>query len=76
MDPDVVAGVDDLAKRLAWSRSKLIQDVVVRVVHAFKPMIMKKKLDPKRNPLLKMSGAGGESSGRVSENIDEIYDVD
>jgi len=74
LDSKVVDGLDDLSSELDWSRSYLIRDVLVRVMKAYKPVILqRRKVKVKENPLLKMSGAGGKGPGDVSKNIDEIY---
>ncbi len=63
-----------LSNGIGISRSRLIQDVVSRVVREWEKVLSAPRtVDVSNHPLLKMAGFAKSPTGHVSENIDEIY---
>jgi len=74
LNPNSVETFDELAKILNSSRSEILRDVLDRVAREYKKLIKSVNLTKvKNNPLLRMAGYAKSPSGRVSQNIDEIY---
>ena len=74
LNPTSVDTVDDLARELDISRSQIIRDVLDRMAREYKKILsIRNKISPKNNPLLKMAGIGKSSTGKISENVDDIY---
>ncbi|OGG15857.1 hypothetical protein A3D78_03030 [Candidatus Gottesmanbacteria bacterium RIFCSPHIGHO2_02_FULL_39_14] len=74
LDPDNLALVDELARELKVTRSKIMRDaldaVATRYVKA-KELIKPKK--SQKNALLEMAGIEESKTGTVGLNVDEIY---
>ena len=77
LEPHAVQTVDLLAQGIGISRSRLIQDVVSRVVCEYEKVLSASRVvDISNHPLLKMAGVirGVKGAKRsVAENVDEIY---
>lgn len=75
LNPDRVLIIDDLAQELDISRSQIFRDVLDRVTLGYEKLLRSAVAirEKNSNPLLKMAGFAKSSTGRVSENIDEIY---
>lgn len=73
LNPQSVEIMDDVARLLDISRSQIIRDVVDRVAREYKKLLLVRTKPSLDNPLLKMAGFAKSPTGRVSQNIDEIY---
>lgn len=74
LDQGKVKIVEKLAQDLNMSRSQIIRDVLDRVIPEYEKLIKASvKIYNKNNPLLKMAGFAKSTTGRLSENVDEIY---
>lgn len=74
LDPKSVEVFDDLAHALKASRAKILRDAIDRVALGYRKVLsFTRTAQTKDNPLLKMAGFAKSPTGKVSENIDEIY---
>lgn len=74
LNPESVDTADEMARLIDISRSQILRDVIDRVMREYrKIMAASKRLNSRNNPLLKMAGFAKSPTGRVSENVDEIY---
>lgn len=77
LDPNDVAQVDRLAKKLKIKRSQIIRDatkaVALRYARSYEMLESKQ---PKKNPLLSLIGFANSKTGTVGLDIDEIYEKD
>ncbi len=74
LEPKAVQTIDLLSQGIGISRSRLIQDVVSRVVREYvKVLTAAASFRLKNNPLLKMAGFAKGLPSNLSQNIDEIY---
>lgn len=77
LEPNAVQTIDMLSQGIGISRSRLIQDVVSRVVREYKKVLsVPRFIDVNKHPLLQMAGFAKSPTGHVAENIDEIYERD
>lgn len=76
-EPKAVQTIDMLSQGIGISRSRLIQDVVSRVVREYEKILsVPRFIDIRKHPLLQMAGIikGVKGMGRsIAENVDEIY---
>lgn len=73
LNPQSVATMDDVARLLDVSRSQIIRDVVDRVAHEYRKLLLAGTKSRSDNPLLKMAGIIKGINPGISENVDEIY---
>lgn len=77
LEPKAVQTIDMLSQGIGISRSRLIQDVVSRVVCEYEKVLsVPQFIDASKHPLLQMAGMikGVKRTGRsIAENVDEIY---
>ena len=75
LDPNRVLVIDDLAQELDMSRSQILRDALDRISLGYQKLLRSAVAirEKSSNPLLKMAGFAQSPTGKVSENIDEIY---
>ncbi len=74
LEPKAVQVIDMLSNGIGISRSRLIQDVVSRVVLEWEKVLSAPlTVDISNHPLLKMAGVIKGVRQSVAENVDEIY---
>lgn len=71
LEPDKVRILDKIAVERKVSRAEVVREAIEAKVNKAPDKFKKQK--EKRNPLLDLIGFGVSKTGRVSENIDEIY---
>jgi len=78
LEPKEVEIVDELAEDIGISRSRILQDVISRVVLEYSKIWQTSKCPKKKkSAFLKMQGiAKGASKVSLAENADEIYLID
>jgi len=74
LNPSSVEVIERLARELDVSRSQIIRDLLDRAAGEYKRLLqVAYKARNKNNLLLKMAGFAKSPTGKVAENIDEIY---
>lgn len=73
LDPDNLAIIDNIAKDIKVTRSKIIREAIQKHVKKFanKKKTVNKK--PKKSALMEMAGIEVSKTGTVGLNIDDIY---
>lgn len=72
--PNTVKTLETVAGELEFNRSELIRDVLDRVAGELSKVVTAARQTKVENhPLMKLAGIGESHTGKVSENIDDIY---
>lgn len=71
LDPDSIALINEIVQRDNISRSQVIRNSLTKTLN---PKNKKTKTkNKKRDPLMEMSGIEVSKTGKVAQNIDEMY---
>lgn len=74
LDPKSVNTLNELAKLVDISRSKIIRDIINRMARQYDKILRQhQKRSLKNNPLLKMAGFAKGGDPGLSKRVDEIY---